>query len=152
MMHSNTPFVNWAYTDWVQLKYRHYFLYDGVESFEDMSGVTHPSPSAKLCGAVWYVSPVRCWRTSRLLSLLFCRLSFLCWKVNILYLWTRSPLSSVFHQLRVFHRKRWHHERHVTESMHKPVISIVNQTYIQAQPQTKTPLAPAAPAQLWASR
>ena len=39
-----------------------------------------------------------------------------------------------------------------------PYISIVNQlrtyihTYIQAQPQTKTPLVPTTPARLWASR
>ena len=33
---------------------------DGVEGFEDVSGVTHPSPNAKLCGVAQCVSPLRC--------------------------------------------------------------------------------------------
>ena len=32
----------------------------GVEGFDDVSGVTHPSPNTKLCSEVQCVSPVRC--------------------------------------------------------------------------------------------
>ena len=39
---------------------------------------------------------LRCWRASRLLSPLSCRLPYVCWAVNrLLYLWTRSPSSSI---------------------------------------------------------
>ena len=91
-----------------------------------------------------------CWLVGHLLSPLSCRLSSFCWVVNCLsYLWT-----SVFRLLRVpeLHCVRLHHERHVPKRYvnyiyfnRKPVIDI------QAQPQTKFPLAPATPAPLWAS-
>ena len=39
---------------------------------------------------------LRCWRASRHLSSLSCRLPYICWAVNrLLYLWTRSPSSSI---------------------------------------------------------
>ena len=39
---------------------------------------------------------LRCWRASRLLSPLSCRLPYICWAVNrLLYLWTCSPSSSI---------------------------------------------------------
>ena len=53
--------------------------------------------------------------------------------------------------------KNWRRGRPGNEAMktmRKSIYFIRNllRTYIQAQPQTKTPLAPAVPAQLWASR
>ena len=108
---------------------------------------------------------LECWRASRFLSSLSCRLSSFCWAVNRLpYIWTRSVFIFYLPSPRPWslrHRTRWHPERHVPKVRINPYIWIVNplrtyihtyiHTYIQAQAQTKAPLAPAAPARLWAS-
>ena len=92
-----------------------------------------------------------CWCASRLLSRLSC-LSFLCWAVinHLLYLWTRSGI--VFYDLNLHCHDIMCQKG--TSTCVNSYMSIVNplQTYIQAQPQTKARLAPAAPAWLWASR
>ena len=92
---------------------------------------------------------LRCWHASRLLSLLSCRLSSLCWAVNhLLYLWTHSLTchhvlsseSSV--AMAPWAAPRAAHARKVCKLCVNPYISIVNllQKDMQAQPQTKTPL------------
>ena len=126
---------------------------------------------ARRCRAVLRLSAARVsewskslwwWRASRFLSLLACRLSSFCWAANRLpYIWTRSGV--------VFYLRVLNFNLHrgilsgICQKIHKlcinPYISVVKPlqtdiyTNIQTQTyKTKTPLAPTAPARLWASR
>ena len=102
---------------------------------------------------------LECWHASRFLSSLSCRLSSFCWAVNRLpYIWTCSVV--IFYLPSPWPRSLRYRERHVPKVCINLYIWIVNplRTYIhtyihiQAQAQTRAPLAPATPARLWASR
>ena len=95
---------------------------------------------------------LRCWSASHLLSPLSCCLSSVCWPVNcLLYLWTCSLACCRL----LFSQSSTSIALALWMAIAKKVLYFYCKplwTDMQAQPKTKTPLVPAAPTQLWASR